>query len=56
MGPRRGREDKTPLVEEPQEVIVPTDEVECREHSGDEFYETPVDFEGYYHDQIPLRD
>lgn len=55
MDPRTRKEEKTNIINDPQEVILPTDEVQTREHSGDDYYETPVDFEGFYADRIELR-
>ena len=54
MGPRKRREDKIDLIETSQETLMPTDSVETREHDQDDFYETPVDIEGYYHEKILL--
>jgi hypothetical protein len=54
MGPKR--EERRELIEDPQEVILPTDEVQVREHDGDDYYESPIDLDGYYNDQMELRD
>jgi len=55
MDPKVRKEDRVELIEDPQEVFLTTDEVQCREPEQDDFYETPVDFEGFYCDRIELR-
>lgn len=54
MGPKG--EERRELIEDPQEVILPTDEVQVREYDGDDYYESPIDFDGYYNDHMELRD
>jgi hypothetical protein len=44
------------LIQEQQIKVKPTDEVEVREHDLDEYYESPVDLEGYYCDRMKLRE
>lgn len=56
MDPRRGREERFDLVETAQERILPTDDVQVREHDHDDFYETPINLEGYYSERMELRD
>lgn len=56
MLPRKYRKEEIiPLVNEPQEALEPTDEVQVREHDQDEYYESPVDFEGFYANRMELR-
>lgn len=54
MDPKR-KEERTSLIDEGQEVFLPTDEVQTRDHEQDDYYESPVDFEGFYSERIELR-
>lgn len=55
MDPKHRRETRTELIQDPQDIVIPTDEVQIREYDQDEYYESPIDFEGFYSDRIELR-
>ncbi len=51
MGPKK--EQKSLLVSEPQDVDLQGDIIDCVSHDGDDYYESPVDWNGnYYCDRI----
>jgi hypothetical protein len=55
MNPKRPIDSKKLLVQESQDVIIPTDHIECREMDQDEYYESPNEYDSYC-ERMDLRD
>lgn len=48
MDPKERKETQIKLVDEKQEFEIPSEQIQCMENDKKEYYDTPVDFDGFY--------